>query len=48
MLYGLYALVSLHFAKEEEIYTPILERSLSVAEADAMFASLTAAELAHR
>ncbi|MFZ9628419.1 MAG: hemerythrin domain-containing protein [Ilumatobacteraceae bacterium] len=48
VLYGLYALVSLHFAKEEEIYTPILERSLSIDEVDSMFASLTAAELAHR
>ena len=48
VLYSLYALVSVHFAKEEEIYTPILERSLSIEEADAMFASLTAAELAHR
>ena len=48
VLYSLYALVSLHFAKEEEVYTPILERSLTMEEADTMFASLTAAELAHR
>lgn len=48
VLYGLYALVSLHFAKEQEIYAPILEKSLSTEEADEMFASLTAAELSHR
>lgn len=48
VLYSLYAIVSVHFAKEEEIYSPMLERSLSIEEADEMFASLTAAELSHR
>ncbi len=37
VLYGLYAVVSLHFAKEEEVYVPALEAGLSPAEADAMF-----------
>lgn len=47
VLFGLYALVSLHFAKEEEIYFPMLDRSLSIEEADALLASLTAAEISH-
>jgi iron-sulfur cluster repair protein YtfE (RIC family) len=33
VLYGLYALVKAHFAKEEEIYLPILEARLTVEEA---------------
>lgn len=47
VLFGLYALVSLHFSKEEEIYFPMLDRSLSIEEADALLAGLTAAEIAH-
>jgi hemerythrin-like domain-containing protein len=33
VLYGLYALVKVHFAKEEEIYLPILEARLTSEEA---------------
>lgn len=33
VLYGLYALVSVHFAKEEEVYVPLLEDGLSAEEA---------------
>lgn len=36
-LYGLYALISVHFQKEEEIYLPLLDESLSQSEADEMF-----------
>jgi hemerythrin-like domain-containing protein len=40
ILYGLYALVKVHFAKEEEVYLPILDERLSEADADAMFAAM--------
>jgi len=43
VLYGLYAVVRLHFAKEEEVYLPLLEARLSRAEAEAMFGALAAA-----
>ena len=43
VLYGLYALVKLHFAKEEEVYLPILEARLTPHEADTMFAAMEAA-----
>jgi iron-sulfur cluster repair protein YtfE (RIC family) len=33
VLYGLYALVGVHFAKEEEVYVPLLEDGLSPEEA---------------
>ena len=33
VLYGLYAIVKLHFAKEEEIYLPLLESHLTDGEA---------------
>ena len=33
LLYGLYTLVTLHFAKEEELYLPLLETHLTEAEA---------------
>ncbi len=42
VLYGLYAVVKLHFAKEEEVYLPLLEARLSKAEAEAMFVALAA------
>jgi len=42
-LYGLYALVHLHFAKEEEIYLPILDAALSPAQAKAMFEKMETA-----
>jgi iron-sulfur cluster repair protein YtfE (RIC family) len=40
VLYGLYALVRLHFAKEEEIYLPILDARLSAGEAAEMFEAM--------
>jgi hemerythrin-like domain-containing protein len=40
LLYGLYAIVKLHFAKEEEVYLPILEQRLSREQAKEMFESL--------
>jgi iron-sulfur cluster repair protein YtfE (RIC family) len=43
VLYGLYALVKLHFAKEEEIYLPILDSKLTAEEAKAMFKAMEAA-----
>ena len=43
VLYGLYALVKVHFAKEEEVYLPILEERLTVEEAKEMFEAMEAA-----
>ena len=40
VLYGLYALVKVHFAKEEEVYLPILEERLTLEEAKAMFEAM--------
>lgn len=40
VLYGLYALVNLHFAKEEEIYVDVLEHRLSTTEKDLLVSSL--------
>jgi hemerythrin-like domain-containing protein len=40
VLYGLYALVVVHFAKEEEIYLPLLDTRLTVEEARHMFESM--------
>lgn len=37
VLYGLYAIVSLHFAKEEEVYVSLLEDGLTEHEAEALF-----------
>jgi iron-sulfur cluster repair protein YtfE (RIC family) len=48
VLYGLYALVTLHFAKEEEVYLPILDARLPAAEATAMFAAMEKAAGAAR
>jgi iron-sulfur cluster repair protein YtfE (RIC family) len=47
ILYGLYAVVKLHFAKEEEIYLPILDTRLTTKEARTLFESMeqTAAEV---
>jgi iron-sulfur cluster repair protein YtfE (RIC family) len=36
-LYGLYAVIALHFAKEEEVYLPLLDARLTEAEAQEMF-----------
>ncbi len=43
ILYGLYAIIELHFAKEEEIYLPILESRISPEEAVQVFAAMEAA-----
>jgi iron-sulfur cluster repair protein YtfE (RIC family) len=40
VLYGLYALVKVHFAKEEEVYLPILDERLSSNEAQEMFEAM--------
>ena len=48
VLYGLSALVSVHFAKEEEIYLPLLEARLTADEAARVFAAMErAAQEAH-
>ena len=43
VLYGLYALVKVHFAKEEEVYLPILDRHLTSESAQAMFEAMETA-----
>jgi iron-sulfur cluster repair protein YtfE (RIC family) len=43
VLYGLYAIVKLHFAKEEEVYLPILDERLTPESAREMFEKLEAA-----
>jgi hemerythrin-like domain-containing protein len=43
VLYGLYALLQLHFAEEEEIYVPILEEALDTDRARNMFERMHAA-----
>lgn len=43
VLYGLHALVSLHFHKEEAAYLPLLDARLGDAEADRMFKAMEAA-----
>jgi iron-sulfur cluster repair protein YtfE (RIC family) len=43
VLYGLCALVKVHFAKEEEVYLPLLDARLSAAEAHQMFEAMEAA-----
>jgi iron-sulfur cluster repair protein YtfE (RIC family) len=40
VLYGLYALVMVHFAKEEEIYLPLLDAQLTPDEAQRIFAAM--------
>lgn len=43
VLYGLHAIVILHFAKEEEVYLPMLDARLKPDEAQVMFAAMEAA-----
>jgi len=43
VLYGVYALVKVHFAKEEEVYLPILDERLSPEQARNMFEAMEAA-----
>ena len=40
ILYGLHALVSTHFAKEEEIYLPLLDEKLTLEEGAQVIASM--------
>ncbi len=40
VLYGLYAILKLHFAKEEEVYLPLLDARLTAEEAVAMFEAM--------
>jgi len=47
LLYGAYALIKVHFAKEEEIYLPILDQRLTPTSAQEMFQAMeTAADKA--
>lgn len=43
VLYGLYTLVKVHFAKEEEVYLPLLDANLTADEAAEMFEAMEAA-----
>jgi iron-sulfur cluster repair protein YtfE (RIC family) len=43
VLYGVYALVHVHFAKEEEVYLPILDAWLTPESAQEMFEAMEAA-----
>ncbi len=43
VLYGLHALVRTHFAKEEEIYVPLLDDRLTVADGTALMQRMEAA-----
>ena len=43
VLYGLSALVAVHFAKEEEVYLPLLDTRLSPHEATSLFATMETA-----
>ena len=43
VLYGLYTLVKVHFAKEEEVYLPLLDANLSAEDAREMFEAMEAA-----
>ena len=47
-LYALHGIVTLHFAKEEEIYVPLLEGALSPAEAETMLEEMERAADRHR
>ena len=48
VLYGVYALLVVHFAKEEEVYLPILEQGLTAESARKMFGAMEAAANAAR
>jgi iron-sulfur cluster repair protein YtfE (RIC family) len=48
LLHGLHAIVALHFAKEEEIYLPILDSRLSPAEARRLFDGVEEVTRRHR
>lgn len=48
LLYGLHAVLALHFAKEEEIYLPILDEALTVEDGEALMARMEEAAARHR
>ncbi len=48
VLYGLYTLIKVHFAKEEEIYLPLLDEKLTAEEAQTMFQKMAVAAKAAR
>lgn len=43
VLYGVYGLIKVHFAKEEEVYLPILDQHLTPESAQKMFEAMEAA-----
>ena len=43
VLYGLYTLIKLHLAKEEEVYLPIVDANMSASDAHAMFKAMKTA-----
>lgn len=45
LMYGLHAIIKLHFAKEEEVYLPLLDARLSASEARTMFEAMEAAAM---
>jgi iron-sulfur cluster repair protein YtfE (RIC family) len=47
VLYGLHAVVKVHFAKEEEVFLPILDAKLTDADAAALFAAMDHAGHGH-
>jgi iron-sulfur cluster repair protein YtfE (RIC family) len=47
-LHGLHAIIALHFAKEEEVYLPILDRTLTPDDAELLFGRMEAAADRHR
>lgn len=48
LLHGLHAIIVLHFAKEEELYLPILDRNLSPEDAAQLFERMEGAAIRHR
>jgi hypothetical protein len=40
VLYGLYAVVKVHFDKEEEVYLPLLDARLTAEEAERLFEAM--------
>jgi iron-sulfur cluster repair protein YtfE (RIC family) len=47
LLYGLHTLIRVHFAKEEEVYLPLLDRELTGEQAEALFAEMGKAAHSH-
>lgn len=48
LLYGLHAIVALHFAEEEEIYLPILDAALTPEDAERLFERMEQEAARHR